>query len=65
MLWQCHQDTDIVFVDVLWPDFDVWTFLPILVNWGLKRKKEIEKGLKEEYLSRRKDEKGVKSKGDV
>ena len=64
MLWQCHQDTDIVFVDVLWPAFDVWTFLPILVNWGLKRKKDIEKGLRDELLSRKRDEWGVRSKGD-
>lgn len=65
MLWQCHQDTDIIFVDDLWPDFDVWTFLPILLNWGLKRKKDIEKGLREELLSRRRDERGVRSKGDI
>jgi len=39
MLWQCHQDTEIVFVDCLWPQFDIWKFLPILVDWGHKRKK--------------------------
>ena len=64
MLWQCHQDTDIVFVDVLWPNFDAWTFLPILVNWGLKRRKDIGKGRKGELLSRKRDEWGIMSEGD-
>ena len=45
MMWQCHQDTDIVFADCLWPQFDIWKFLPILINWGVKRRKlEKEKG---------------------
>ncbi|KAK6533209.1 cis-prenyltransferase [Arthrobotrys megalospora] len=39
MLWQAHQDTDIEFVDCMWPEFDVWHFLPILLGWGLKRKR--------------------------
>ncbi|KAG0644402.1 putative undecaprenyl diphosphate synthase-domain-containing protein [Tuber brumale] len=43
MMWQCHQDTDIVFSDCLWPQFDIWKFLPILINWGVKRRK-LEKG---------------------
>lgn len=33
MLWQCHEDTRIVFLDVLWPEFDLWTFLPVLWEW--------------------------------
>ncbi|KAL2215842.1 putative prenyltransferase [Thermoascus aurantiacus ATCC 26904] len=33
MLWQCHQDTEIVFLDVLWPEFDLWHFLPVLWRW--------------------------------
>ncbi|KAL2005784.1 hypothetical protein VTN00DRAFT_10277 [Thermoascus crustaceus] len=33
MLWQCHQNTEIVFLDVLWPEFDLWHFLPVLWNW--------------------------------
>ena len=40
MLWQCHQNTDIVFLKTLWPEFDLWTFLPVLVEWQWKRKKE-------------------------
>lgn len=33
MLWQCHEDTEIVFLDVLWPEFDLWQFLPVLLGW--------------------------------
>jgi len=42
MLWQCHQDTEIVFLDCLWPDFDLWTFLPVLVEWQWRQKKLAE-----------------------
>lgn len=38
MLWQCHERTEIVFLDVLWPEFDLWHFLPILVEWQWRRK---------------------------
>lgn len=40
MLWQCHQDTDIAFVDCYWPDFGLWHFLPIILEWQWKQKKE-------------------------
>ncbi|KAK4213218.1 putative undecaprenyl diphosphate synthase-domain-containing protein [Rhypophila decipiens] len=30
MLWQCHQDTQIFFLNCLWPEFDLWHFLPVL-----------------------------------
>ncbi|RAH57265.1 prenyltransferase [Aspergillus piperis CBS 112811] len=33
MLWQCHEDTEIVFLDVLWPEFDLWQFLPVMLRW--------------------------------
>lgn len=39
MLWQCHQDTSLVFLDVLWPVFDLWHFLPVLVEWQWKQRK--------------------------
>jgi ditrans,polycis-polyprenyl diphosphate synthase len=39
MLWQCHQHTEIAFLDVLWPDFDLWTFLPVLWEWQWRQKK--------------------------
>lgn len=46
MLWQCHQNTEIVFLKCLWPEFDLWTFLPVLVEWQWNRRKtgEWEKG---------------------
>lgn len=33
MLWQCHEETEIVFLNVLWPEFDLWHFLPVLLGW--------------------------------
>ncbi|KAL8710417.1 MAG: hypothetical protein Q9220_005018 [cf. Caloplaca sp. 1 TL-2023] len=42
MLWQCHQNTEIVFLKCLWPEFDLWQFLPVLVEWQWRRKKEEE-----------------------
>ena len=43
MLWQCHQDTEIVFLKCLWPEFDLWTFLPVIVEWQWKRRKGLER----------------------
>ncbi|TKA67473.1 hypothetical protein B0A49_08491 [Cryomyces minteri] len=43
MLWQCHQDTSIVFLECLWPEFDLWQFLPVLVEWQWQRKKALER----------------------
>ncbi|KAJ9200988.1 hypothetical protein DTO164E3_3737 [Paecilomyces variotii] len=51
MLWQCHQNTEIVFLEVLWPEFDLWHFLPVLWGWQRritkmrKGKAEVEEGL--------------------
>lgn len=42
MLWQCHQDTSIVFLQCLWPEFDLWQFLPVLVEWQWQQKKLLE-----------------------
>ncbi|KAL8696682.1 MAG: hypothetical protein Q9224_002673 [Gallowayella concinna] len=42
MLWQCHENTEIVFLKCLWPEFDLWQFLPVLVEWQWRRKKEEE-----------------------
>lgn len=33
MLWQCHENTEVVFLSVLWPEFDLWHFLPVLLGW--------------------------------
>ena len=41
LLWQCHQKTEIVFLKTLWPEFDLWTFLPVLVEWQWKRRKGV------------------------
>jgi hypothetical protein len=38
MLWQCHEDTEIVFLDCLWPEFDLWNFLPVLFEWQWRQK---------------------------
>ncbi|KAL0633398.1 cis-prenyltransferase [Maublancomyces gigas] len=47
MLWQCHPNTEVVFLDCLWPDFDIWKFLPILIDWGVKeRRRALEMGKK-------------------
>ena len=44
MLWQCHENTEIVFLKCLWPEFDLWTFLPVMVEWQWRRKKLEERG---------------------
>ncbi|KAJ5297572.1 hypothetical protein PENANT_c005G04636 [Penicillium antarcticum] len=33
MLWQTHENTEIVFLDVMWPEFDLWHFLPVMLGW--------------------------------
>ncbi|KAK2937360.1 Decaprenyl diphosphate synthase-like [Fusarium oxysporum f. sp. vasinfectum] len=40
MLWQCHQDTQIFFVDTLWPDFDLKDFIWILLEWQWRQKQK-------------------------
>ncbi|KAL9001325.1 MAG: hypothetical protein Q9169_000216 [Polycauliona sp. 2 TL-2023] len=42
MLWQSHENTEIVFLKCLWPEFDLWQFLPVLVEWQWRRKKADE-----------------------
>ncbi|KAF1834329.1 dehydrodolichyl diphosphate synthase [Decorospora gaudefroyi] len=39
MLWQAHENTSIVFLECLWPEFDLWQFLPVLVEWQWQQKK--------------------------
>lgn len=39
MLWQCHINTEVVFLDCLWPDFTIWKLVPVLVDWGVKQKR--------------------------
>ncbi|KAJ5205979.1 hypothetical protein N7491_003398 [Penicillium cf. griseofulvum] len=33
MLWQTHENTEIVFLNVMWPEFDLWDFLPVMLGW--------------------------------
>lgn len=40
MLWQCHQDTQIFFLKCLWPEFDLWHFVPVLVEWQWRQKQK-------------------------
>ncbi len=37
LLWQCHTDTEIVFLKCLWPEFDLWHFLPVLLEWQWRK----------------------------
>ena len=41
MLWQCHERTEIVFLSCLWPEFDLWHFVPALLEWQWRRKKAV------------------------
>ncbi|KIX05168.1 di-trans,poly-cis-decaprenylcistransferase [Rhinocladiella mackenziei CBS 650.93] len=50
MLWQCHEDTQIVFLDVLWPDFDLWSFLPVLWEWQWRVRKVAKEAGQEDDL---------------
>ncbi|KAI0181805.1 Undecaprenyl diphosphate synthase [Hypoxylon sp. FL1284] len=43
MLWQCHENTQIFFLKCLWPEFDLWHFIPILLEWQWRQKKLAEK----------------------
>ncbi|KAI5287319.1 cis-prenyltransferase [Ascosphaera acerosa] len=40
LLWQTHQHTEVVFLDVLWPNFDLWRFLPVLWEWQWRVRKQ-------------------------
>jgi ditrans,polycis-polyprenyl diphosphate synthase len=38
LLWQCHEDTEMRFLSCLWPEFDLWHFLPVLLEWQWKQR---------------------------
>ena len=40
MLWQCHEGTEIKFLDCLWPEFDLYHFLPTLLEWQWRQRRE-------------------------
>lgn len=46
MLWQCHENTEIKFLNVLWPEFDLWSFLPVLLEWQWQQRKLTEEDTK-------------------
>ncbi|KAL9067743.1 MAG: hypothetical protein Q9157_006707 [Trypethelium eluteriae] len=39
MLWQCHEHTTIRFLKCLWPEFDLWHFLPVLWEWQWQQRR--------------------------
>ena len=53
MLWQCHEHTSIVFLNCLWPEFDLWQFLPVLVEWQWKQRKVEEAAASTHSLMKR------------
>ncbi|KAL9115204.1 MAG: hypothetical protein Q9227_000998 [Pyrenula ochraceoflavens] len=44
MLWQCHQETEIVFMDCLWPEMDLWGFLPVIWEWQWRQRQKEKAG---------------------
>ncbi|TQS33987.1 hypothetical protein Golomagni_05649 [Golovinomyces magnicellulatus] len=40
MLWQCHQDTHIFFLECLWPEFDLKHFVWVLLEWQWRQKQK-------------------------
>ncbi|KAK2867979.1 hypothetical protein FQN49_003284 [Arthroderma sp. PD_2] len=52
MLWQCHQDTQIVFLETLWPAFSLWEFLPVIWDWQRRlRKTNLKRELQFDFPS--------------
>jgi ditrans,polycis-polyprenyl diphosphate synthase len=39
LLWQCHETTEMRFLGCLWPEFDLWQFLPVLLEWQWKQRR--------------------------
>lgn len=39
LLWQCHQDTSLVFVKKLWPELGIPDALAVLLEWRWKQKR--------------------------
>ena len=39
LLWQSHEATELKFVPCLWPEFDLWHFMPVLLEWQWKQRK--------------------------
>jgi len=44
LLWQCHKDTEVKFVDCYWPEFTVWRFIAMLLDYQVSLfRKGVEK----------------------
>jgi len=39
LLWQCHKDTEVKFVDCYWPEFTVWRFIAVLLDFQVSKLK--------------------------
>ena len=42
LLWQCNRETDIQFLDRLWPEFKPWDLFLIITKW--QRRKAVSEG---------------------
>ena len=41
LLWQSHEsNTHIAFTNCYWPEFDLWHFMPILIEWQWRQKEK-------------------------
>lgn len=40
MLWQCHQETHIFFLQCYWPDFDLRHFIRVMLEWQWRQKQK-------------------------
>lgn len=58
LLWQCHRDTHIRFVDCYWPEFDLWQFIPILLEWQWRQGQKA----REERQPRRRGRQTIKDR---
>lgn len=38
MLWQCHQDTHLFFLECYWPDLDLQHFIWVMLEWQWRQK---------------------------
>ncbi|QIW99198.1 hypothetical protein AMS68_004716 [Peltaster fructicola] len=41
MLWQSHQHTEIRFLECLWPEFNLWRFMPVLLEWQYNQRARL------------------------
>lgn len=40
MLWQCHENTQLFFLQCMWPEFNLWRFLPVLIEWQWRQRQK-------------------------